>query len=250
MYTTTTMSMTPTLIIVIAGAVLLGLAGIEYVQFRGRLERAKELIAKTVPFTTAPDKPTMRILVAGDSTAVGVGASTPAGSTAGQLGALFPQAAVVNAGQSGLRVAELAAQLRQYQGKHFDLVVLQIGGNDITHFTNLKAMESDINAALKQAMQLSPRVLLFTSGDVGAAPIFPKPMQLLLTRKTKQVREMFMQQASQAGATYVDLFEPRESDPFAKDPKTYYAADDFHPSSAGYAHWFNKIGPAAQTLLQ
>ena len=47
---------------------------------------------------------------------------------------------------------------------------------------------------------------------------------------------------------YIDLFREHDKDPYYGNPEYYYAADLFHPSTAGYADWYSIIGPALDGL--
>ena len=88
--------------------------------------------------------------------------------------------------------------------------------------------------------------MLLHCGDFGTARLLPVGTRWLISRRTKQLREIYIRLALRYDATYVDLLRPPASDPFALDPKTYYAGDQFHPSSAGYADWYEHIKPVIQ----
>jgi len=225
-----------------------GLFLVGVVQLRIRLARGRDLVRTAIPFSHAPDHATMRILVAGDSTAVGVGAHDARQSIAGRIYALCPHAEIVNIGQSGLRTQGLVTKLESLPWEWFDIIVLQIGGNDITHFTRLHDLEQQIAIVLDLAKKRGRAVVLFTAGNVGSAPVYPFPLSRIYTHRTRLVREIFRRQADQHMAHYVDLFQSSEADPFVQQPAVYYAADGFHPSGAGYGVWFQRIGPALQNI--
>lgn len=240
--------MSSLLYIVVVLLVITGIyIGYAVVQFQVHLRASADLIATTQPFSFAATNPTKRILIAGDSTAVGVGAEEPNLSTAGRIHADYPLAEITNIGVSGLKTAGLATVLRQLDTEHFDLVILQIGGNDIVRGTGYATLQADITEVLRRAEELGSQVVLFTAGNVGTSRLFPYPLRLLYTHRTLRVREIFMAAARQSHAHYVDLFDDVHIDPFAQDPKTHYAADVFHPSGAGYGVWYRKI---SATLTQ
>lgn len=199
------------------------------------------LAASAVAYSQEGIDSAPRVLVIGDSTAVGVGAATPEESLAGLLGRDFPQATIVNAGVSGAKTHELIERLKQRHGERYALVLLHIGGNDIVRGTPTTDLLRDIAEVLRLARRLSDNVVLVTSGNVGTAKLFPPGYRWLLERRTRYVRELFMNEAQQADAHYVDLFREQAHDPFARDPHRYYAADMFHPSSEGYADWYALI---------
>lgn len=229
------------LIIILILFVLLGWVVFKYVQFNGHLLKSKQLVEEATTFSFEPTgASSMRILVAGDSTAVGVG-SAKRESIAGRVHGLYPEASIRNIGVSGLRVAGLIPILKQVQSERFDVIILQIGGNDIVRRTRFSDLESNLDEVLDLAHEMGDKVILLTSGNVGSALIFPKVVRLFLTQRTLAVRNIFMKIATANGTTYVDLFQEAKVDPFAINPDKYYAADYFHPNGEGYGIWFEKV---------
>lgn len=80
-----------------------------------------------------------------------------------------------------------------------------------------------------------------TTGDVGNAPAFGPLLSRLYTARTNELVPMFKEESRKAGVVFVDLFEPRETDPFFLEPLKYHAKDGVHPSSDGYAIWYGKL---------
>lgn len=205
------------------------------------LRMSAEIEGNTVPFEQHPENPTMRILVTGDSTAVGTGASRSEDSTAGRLGAIYPNADIENISENGLKIGELETKLRYLQGK-YDLIVIQIGANDIVRFTRLSFIEKKLDLILKNVTGRSEKVVVITSGNIGLAPLFKKPLSNLISNRTWHVRNIFMNRVREyPNALYADLYKEREDDIFIKDIERYYAKDHFHPSSDGYKVWFSAI---------
>jgi len=243
------------------GVLLLLLALYQAVRMRVLIQRGKKLARSTVAFQRLLPGARMRILIAGDSTAVGTGAARPEESVAGLFGRDNPDAEIVNVSGNGKRVGELlnelAVKVRPFhrQGRTLDaltfqLIVLQIGANDIVYLTPLSQLRSDLNALLIRARELSPTVLVLHSGNIGAAPLFPWPLSAFYTARTREVRSLYQELAAQNDAHYVDLFRERGADVFLRDPVQYYASDLYHPSSAGYALWYRRIREVLDKLEQ
>ncbi len=188
-----------------------------------------------------PAEPGGRILVIGDSSAVGTGAESAAVSTAGRLGELFPKAEIINAGVNGAKVVEIPPRLLGYAGERFDLILIQIGGNDIVRFTPYGEMTQSIIRVLVAANELTDQVILLHGGNVGTSRLFPQPLRGWYTVRTNAVRDIWKNQAEKYGAHYVDLIVPAGEDPFLQDPGKYYAPDIFHPSGEGYGWWFEGV---------
>lgn len=208
-----------------------------------RLIRVGERLAdQAVPFARVLPQPSLRILVAGDSTGVGTGASVPKASLAGLVGTKYPTASVTNVAVNGAKAHDVIAQLERDQGT-YDLVMVHVGGNDTVRFTDVDALRKDIRSVLDLAARKGRRVLLTSTGNVGTVPLFPAPTRWILDRRTRRVRSVLMEEVARSGQNvrYTDLFREKPQDPFAIDPDTYYAGDSFHPSDAGYRDWFGII---------
>lgn len=203
-------------------------------------EISRPIIASAIPYTQEGSE--VRILFAGESTGVGTGASKPEESVAGRLGVDIPDAKIENISKNGARLADLLVALRALpQEKTFDIVVLQIGGNDILNFTSPETVRTGLRAVLAEATMRGTNVYLMTTGDVGNAPAFGPLLSRLYTARTNELVPMFREESKNAGVVYVDLFEPKATDPFFLEPLKYHAADGVHPSSEGYGIWYGKL---------
>lgn len=218
-----------------------------YVAFERRrvlyLISVGERIAKTaIPFSRHLPQASMRIAIVGDSTGVGAGTSAPQYSLAGLLGAKYPQAEVINMAAISARTWQVIEQIKQLSGS-FDLILINVGGNDNVHFTGYRQLESAIRHVLQLAVSQASHVLLTTPGNVGTVPLLPWAIRWIFTIRSRFIRLIFIAavEATNGDVRFVDLYRDASYDPFALDPKKYYAQDLFHPSDAGYADWFSFI---------
>lgn len=180
----------------------------------------------------------------GDSTGVGVGATRGEDSLAGRLSEDHPDWSIENVSVSGRKTAELIPVLEALGTHQYDQIIIQIGGNDITYFSDRDTLAGDIATVLQEAKRVSPQVVLLTSGNVGNAPILPRPLAFLWHRRTLQVRDIFMKASEERAVTYVDLYRDKKTDPFFLEPYRYHASDLFHPSSEGYGLWYEEFKKA------
>ena len=213
----------------------------DYLITRHHIQIGRKLAMMARPFTRNKAEAKMKILVIGDSTALGTGATQPEHSLAGLLGAHFPEASIENHGVNGAKTKDLIKRLERLREKHFDLMMVHIGGNDVVRFTERKELTHDIDIVLRSAKQLADKVVLVSTGNVGTAKLLPLGTRWLFTWRTRQVRDTLKTAATKHGISYVDLFREYNNDPFALDPSKYYAADSFHPSDEGYLDWFQII---------
>ena len=215
---------------------------------------SKLLIEKGNPFEQHPQSPMQHILVAGDSTAVGVGTSDNRNSIAGRIGTEYPESDITNIAVSGARLADLEKRLdalhEQAAAKH-DLVFLLIGANDITHFTSCAAMRAQLTRILAVAEQIGKQTILLTAGDVGLSPAFKWPLSRIMTMRTLETRVIFTEEiAKRHHVRYVDLYHEAKDEIFNTDVERYYAPDHFHPSDDGYGIWYAKIKEVIGTITQ
>ena len=104
-----------------------------------RLIKTVVLIARVEPFerrlSAAPN-----ILVLGDSTGYGTGATKAVDSIAGRIGAAFPKYSIINESKNGRNMEGLQEKVTQVSGT-YELILLQIGGNDILQKRDLGVVE-------------------------------------------------------------------------------------------------------------
>jgi lysophospholipase L1-like esterase len=203
-----------------------------------RLHESAELVRLSSPLQSTPIQPSLRLLIVGDSTAVGTGATAPHASVAGLLGQAFPRLQIVNRARDG---AKLAAVLAQLEGNEpFDMVLVMAGGNDVVRLRGLQALRGDVERVAHRARQRAELVVLMPSGNVGNAPFFFAPMSWLMTWRSRRLHTFVEDAASRHGVVFVDLFREAIDDAFLKQPELN-AADGLHPSDAGYRVWFGEL---------
>lgn len=216
------------------------LAGLFIVQITRLIIYTRKLSYDLPPFVRYEPNSPLNTLFVGDSTAVGTGATDNTRSVAGWLGQDFPQAQIVNRGQNGKRLAQLAQEM--YPGlDHYRLMVIQIGGNDILRFTPLPDMERDLDKVIARAKAMADCVVILHSGNVGLSPVFIWPLTRIYEARSRAVRTLYIHKAKETGALYVDLFTERENDPFLKNAGKFYSPDFLHPSGDGYRWWYQRL---------
>jgi lysophospholipase L1-like esterase len=228
-------------IILIVIIVIVGLFLFKTSTLVWRFYQGTRFASQSVRFEAKDSDARARILVVGDSTGVGTGASRPSDSIAGRLYRDFPHSEVVNRSRNGARVEDVMRQLNHDDDKGFDIVLVQVGGNDILRFSNLNRLRGTIGEVLEEAGERGQHVIFISTGNVGLAPAFFPPFNWIYTERTRKVRAVFMEAGAHAGVEYVDLFKERDEDPFLRDPNLYYAADYLHPGSEGYRLWYEEL---------
>jgi lysophospholipase L1-like esterase len=203
-----------------------------------RVQRSAELARASEPFQNNPDNPVVRVLIVGDSTAVGTGASSGRESLAGLMARQQPRAQIENRARDGAKFADVLAQLVGEQ--RFDVVLVQAGGNDVIRLRGLDALQTDIDRVADRARELADTVVLMPAGNVGNAPFFVAPVSWWMTQRSRALHRLVRESAARTGAVYVNLFHERSDDPFVSNPELN-ASDGLHPSDAGYVVWFEQL---------
>ncbi|MDP2251638.1 MAG: SGNH/GDSL hydrolase family protein [Hydrogenophaga sp.] len=222
------------LVALAAGAALLLVSGCA----AWRIGQAADLARKSTPFQQSPAEATVSLLIVGDSTGVGTGASSPEASLAGLLGRAYPRLRIDNRARDGATFADV---LRQFEGaQRHDLVLIQAGGNDVIRLRSDEDVRADIDRATALARERSDRVVLMPAGNVGNAPFFFPPASWLMTDRARRLHGFVRESATRHGAVVVNLFKERADDPFAQTPGLN-AVDGLHPSDAGYRVWRDEL---------
>jgi lysophospholipase L1-like esterase len=210
-----------------------------------RIRQSIELARQSEPFQVSPNGASASLLVVGDSTAVGTGASSPAESVAGLIARNHPHLKIVNRAADGARYADIARQIEDAAGQHFDAIVVLGGGNDVIRLTAYAPLEQSIARVAALARAQAGLVVLMPSGNVGSAPFFFPPWSWLMTQRSLALHRMVREVAADKGALYVNLFKEKENDPFAQRPDELNARDGLHPSDAGYRLWYAELNQQA-----
>jgi lysophospholipase L1-like esterase len=215
---------------------------LDLVRFLWLVKKGLVLAKNAVRYERVVPNAEMNILVVGDSTAVGTGAETPELSTAGRLGAMYPTANIHNLSVNGIKVHGLLKILDGVDPKkHFSIILVQIGANDIMRFTSMNDIKRDITKVVAKLAPQADRLIVLHSGDVGQSKLFPIYAKPILSRRSFEVREIYKNIASYYNAHYVDLIDAPARKLFLDNPATYNAADFLHPDGAGYNLWFDEI---------
>lgn len=206
-----------------------------------RYKKGSALAASAKSYERSVPDGKLHFLFLGDSTAVGVGASDPEKSLAGLFAKDFSDASIENRGVSGMRVRGLLESFHPEAGERYDFVVINIGGNDIVHFTDPKSYTPDIKTIFERARSISDNVVVLHGGDIVHVPFFPWPVSYVYLGRTEKLRGIFIQAASETGVHYIDIYEAEKSDPRSKKRAMWFASDAFHPNDTSYQFWYEQV---------
>lgn len=212
------------------------------------VERARAFAARGRRYQRRVVAPSLRIVILGDSTGVGIGAQRPEHSIGGLLAAEFPHADIVNVSQSGARVAHVAKQARRCSrlGWHFDLALLHVGGNDVLRATPMTDLVVASQALMDEMPRLAERAIWLGHLNIGLAPLFPPPYSWLMAARSRAAARVFATCADAHGVQFIDFSSSDHSEHFLRARRDSFAVDGLHPSSAAYRYGY----AAARSAIQ
>lgn len=227
------------LIVAVVLLIVIIAVGYSALSFSRKVSISNELVRNAIPYTLKGPH-TTTLLVLGDSTAVGVGARVKEDSLAALLADLVHATYVENRAVSGARVADLAPEIETTTERKYTYILIGIGANDIVRLGSAQDAAQVLSSALS-GLPAHEHLIVYMAGNVGGTQLFPRIFNPMYTKLTLEYHAAFAPVVEAAGGMYVNLYDTPENDPFVRDPARYFADDGFHPSSAGYRVWFEKI---------
>lgn len=187
----------------------------------------------------------LRLAVLGDSIAYGTGALRRADSVGPRLAAAL-RADGFDAELSVLAVpravsADLPAQVRRALSARPDLAVVVIGANDLARFVPPASACRFLSDAVTSLRDAGTEVVVVPAPDMSAVPWIPAAFRDVVSAASALMQRHQAEAAVAAGAR-VAAVSPQIAAAFAADP-ALFAADRFHPSSAGYARIADALAP-------
>lgn len=236
-------------IYILSGIIILPFAPFLYLQgqyVRRKVGRLPDAQGATVGKFGA-DKNAVKLLVIGESTVAGVGATTHEKALAGQFarflsGKINKSVEWYVVGRSGITARETIYELvPKIPEGVFDYILLGLGGNDVLKLSSPRKWRRDMMKLLSILRQKNPSATFFITNApaVRLSPVLPNPIRYILGHLSalhdKNSREFTAQMEKV-------LYFPQPTE-VVED----FFADGIHPSEKGYALWSEKM---IETLLK
>lgn len=191
--------------------------------------------------------PSFRVMVIGESTAVGVGASRHAealpGFLAEELGERLRRGVAWSvSGRNGATARRIIGGLvPPANGSAPDLVVVTAGINDLLRRRPLRRWAADVTELVALLRGRFPEATVLVAGmpPVHRFPALPRPLRSVLGARARAMDRITRDAAAAGGAVHAPMDEA-----MARDPRLF-ASDGFHPSAAGYRVWARDLARAA-----
>jgi lysophospholipase L1-like esterase len=190
--------------------------------------------------------PPLRLVMLGDSGALGVGVARVTDTVGGQLAALLAtdrRVELSSVGVSGSRSSDLATQVaRALLGLRPDVAVILIGANDVVGLRSPGEASTHLGAAVRRLREAGVEVVVGACPDLGATRAIAPPLRQIVAWWGRRVARAQVRAVHSAGGGVVDL--GAETGPvFRADPNTL-CEDRYHPSADGYRVWAYALLPA------
>lgn len=183
--------------------------------------------------------PDLRLLIVGDSSAVGVGTSHQEEALLGHIRKRLSQTNTVYwsvDAKTGATTATTIARLQQSQQQKFDIVTVSLGVNDITRRVPLSVWLRRFSTLLQLIELKFPADVICVLGipPMQYFPLLPQPLRWVVGAQAKRfdcaLRKLV---ADRSGCRFVEMdFEPDISQ---------MSPDGVHPGPKIYAEWGRKV---------
>jgi lysophospholipase L1-like esterase len=216
---------------------------------------AKPDMQLAIRSTVGPIKASpLRLVLIGDSTALGVGVDRVSDTVGGQLAALLADSPggrrveLSSVAVAGSHSSDLSIQVaRALVGPRPDLAVILIGANDATRLVRPSEAAEQLALAVRRLRSAGASVVVGTCPDLSAAWAFAPPLRQILGWHGRRLGRAQAEAVREAGGEPVDLAE-RVGPVFRADAGTL-CHDGFHPSADGYRVWAHALLPAVQSAV-
>lgn len=182
---------------------------------------------------TGPD---LRLLIVGDSAAVGVGARTQQEALSGQLAVALAPTFTLHwrlLAFTGATTADLLDRLRTEAASACDVVLTSLGVNDVTGRRSLAGWQRQQETLidLLRARFVAPHILLSGLPPMHRFPALPQPLRWYIGRRARDFdRVLANVAASRPGCEFLGLGHEMMD-------ASAMASDGFHPGPPIYAAW-------------
>jgi lysophospholipase L1-like esterase len=200
----------------------------------------------------AAGAPPLRLVLLGDSAALGVGVDRVADTVGGQLAELLAdgptgrRVELSSVGVSGSRATDLATQVaRALLGDRPDVAVILVGANDATALRRPSESAAYLGAAVRRLRETGTEVVVGSCPDLGAVRAVAPPLRQALGWLGRRMARAQARAVRDAGGTVVDLGS--ETGPVFRADAGTLCHDGYHPSADGYRVWAHALLPAVES---
>ncbi len=177
--------------------------------------------------------PILKYIAAGDSTAVGEGASKVENTYPYKIAESLAKNNTVqykNVAVRGARTEDvLTGQVSQMIDYQPDIITISVGANDATHLKSEKQILTNYDGIIKElTAKTSARIYITNIANFTGAKLLPYPFIKLVEWRSSKINPHI----NAIGTDRVKIIN-------IHDVPSDYSLDSFHPSDKGYNNWYN-----------
>ncbi|NED99787.1 SGNH/GDSL hydrolase family protein [Phytoactinopolyspora halotolerans] len=192
-------------------------------------------------------------VVLGDSCAAGYGAPTPEETPGALLASGLAEIAerpvqLTTVAKVGARSADLSDQVDKALVADPQVALIIVGGNDVTNKVPPAEAVRSLIQAVRRLHDNGCEVVVGTCPDLGTIKPIQPPLRWLARRSSRNLAAAQTVAVVEAGGRTVSLGSILGPE-FAASPAELFSDDQFHPSSAGYAHAAAAMLPSLAAAL-
>ncbi len=197
---------------------------------------------------------TIRVLVLGDSAAVGYGVQRADATPSAMIGVglahvMDAPVEVQCRAVVGAQTSELMAQIDLDPDWHPDVAVIVVGTNDVTHRVTPQASARLLSKVVRRLEADACDVIVGTCPDLGTVQPIPQPLRTVARRLSRALARKQTIAVVEAGGRAVSLGDLLGT-LFTEKRDVMFGADHFHPSETGYANMVSVLIPAISATLR
>lgn len=183
--------------------------------------------------------PPLRLLIAGDSAAAGVGTTSQEEALLGQLVGRLARSRSVRwqlIAQIGDKTPDTLRKLSALPDLRADLAVISLGVNDVTSGTRTRSFVRNYESLVRWLIEKAgaQRLVVSSLPPVGRFPALPHPLRWVLGQRALEFGRALQEIARRHPAC---VFVPIDD----LTDVGAMASDGFHPGPAAYADWADRI---------
>lgn len=197
------------------------------------------------------DAPPLRLVLLGDSSALGVGVDQAGDTIGGQLagllaegtGGIGPRSVRLSCvAVAGSRSVDLATQVaRALLGERPDVAVILIGAHDAIDLRRPGESAAYLGAAVRRLRDAGVQVVVGTCPDLGAVRAIAQPLRQVAGWLGRRTARFQARAVHAAGGATVDL--AAVAGPVFRADAGTLSFDGYHPSADGYRVWAHALIP-------
>lgn len=192
---------------------------------------------------------TLRLVMVGDSIAMGVGVARSEESLVAQTAAALSglvgrDCEWQRLGRSGAALAEIVSFAQSLEAAALDVIIVSAGVNDVTELTSTRRWQRGLRSLDELVAQRWPGAWLIHLGlpPMHRFPLLPEPLRATLGWRAQRLDAALIRHCASPQRLHVAIEGPVDGADFA--------ADGYHPNATATARWAARLAGRIAPLLQ